>query len=266
MAKRDKDGYEEPLIDEDEERQNAIKFKESMEEYERSRKTADEIMEIYNIETEVLRKMIAKKKENIYNLKMTLGILNESNRYEKILKNLHNEESELRKEIYNIEDAKNPLHYFITIRPRENSIKFEEFYKNVKNIFKKKWITDYVYVIEQTGITEETLGTGFHIHIIIRRNEKRPSEIIREIKSTVKGMGEVDNHNFLDIKGIYNNENDLKNRLNYILGEKKSTEGNQKDLKQKIDIIFRQTLNLEKYYSFGEFFSPYITEVLSNAV
>lgn len=257
--------YEEPSIDEEEEKRNREEYNKAMALWEESDKKRKEIMEIYNLETEVLKKLISKKKESIYNMKMTLGLLNENNRYEKILKELYEEENTLRKEMIKVEDSKSPLHYFITIRPKENTIKLEEFLKIVRRIFVKKWIKNYVYVIEQTGINEDELGKGIHIHMIIERNDKKPHELIREIKNTVKTIGEVDNHNFLDIKGIYNNENDLRNRLNYILGDKKSTEGNQKDLKQKMDIIFRQKAGIEPYYFFGEFFSPYIIEVLENA-
>lgn len=260
MRKSSNDDYEEIIYYEDDEKKATEEFNKSMELWEQSQIKRNKEKAREKLEEMAQNKIISKLIEQNIEMKLKLNKeMPDTNLYN-YMKELYIENKGLRDELFKNEDAKNPIHYFLTMRPHP-LITYEEFIRVVKDIFKKKWLKDYVYVIEQSGINEDECGNGFHLHAIIKRHDKRPSEFIREIKSTVSKLGDVDK-GLLDIEGIYNNENGLRNRMNYILGSKKSNEVNNKELKQNMDIIFRQKKELKDYYFFGEFFSPYITEVL----
>ena len=153
----------------------------------------------------------------------------------------YNELVELKKEVYTENDKTNsPLFYWITMRPPP-SVDYETFLKVVRAIHSKKWMTDYLYVIEQSGKYKDELGKGFHLHSLVKRNDKKNHELRKEIKNTCKSIGDIENQGFLDIAGIYDPET-LKNKFNYIINNKKNDEYNDKNKK------------LEKYYYQGKFF------------
>ncbi len=136
---------------------------------------------------------------------------------------------------------------FITVNPRPD-IDLLEFMKVLRKYVIKKWIDDYIYVIEQRGITEDESGKGFHSHILIwKPDNKRSSEVIRETKNTFKKICSVDNPSILNIQNC--KEEDIEKRRNYMLGLKALNDDPSKEQKQKIDIGFRERNNIEIYYS-----------------
>lgn len=136
---------------------------------------------------------------------------------------------------------------FITVNPRPD-IDLLEFMKVLRKYVIKKWIDDYIYVIEQRGITEDESGKGFHSHILIwKPDNKRSSEVIRETKNTFKKICSVDNPSILNIQNC--KEEDIEKRKNYMLGLKALDDDPSKEQKQKIDIGFRERNNIEVYYS-----------------
>lgn len=261
-GKNEVDDFEEPSFDEDDEKRITEEFNKSMDEYNNYQiKRKKEIVR-EKLQLTAKEKIISKLLEENIRMKLKLNKEMPEENLNDYMKELYLENKGLRDEMIKIEDAKNPIHYFITMRPLDTMVLFDEFKKVVKKLFSKVWMKDYVFVIEQTGMNEDELGKGYHLHAIIKRDDKKPSQFMREVKNTLKDIGDIDNAGFLNIQGIYNNENGLRNRMNYILGEKESDELNNKELKQKMDVIFRQKKYIMDYYFSGEFYSPYILEVL----
>ena len=135
---------------------------------------------------------------------------------------------------------------FITINTKDN-VPLNKLLELMKNLAKKVWIKKYLYVIEQRGETIDQLGKGFHSHILIDREGKKYSQILREFKTTIGDLVDVDNKSCFNIKPC--KEEHLKNRQNYMISDKKDEE---KRLKQDMDIIFRDKYTIKPYY--GELF------------
>ena len=133
-------------------------------------------------------------------------------------------------------------HIFLTINSPPD-IDFLNFQKHINKLINKKWISKYLFY-EQRGETHEEQGRGFHAHILIEHTPKKPCEIKRELANTLKDIMDVENYHILNIKRIDSAE--AKRKVSYIIGTKKDTE---KHVKQKYDIIWRQTMNLDPYYN-----------------
>lgn len=113
----------------------------------------------------------------------------------------------------------------------------------INKVLKKKWISEYYYTFEQRGESEEECGKGIHTHMLLIDTGKTiPAQVKREIYSSVKSY--VGNINHVDVRKV---EKDwIEDKLQYMSGEKWD-EG--KDLKCKIDVLFRQRNNLKEMYS-----------------
>lgn len=135
-----------------------------------------------------------------------------------------------------------PQYFFITICPYED-VDIESLKKVVEKCVKKKWMTSYIYVYEQRQTEIGLPYFGIHSHMIVKRGTIAKSDVIREIYNTSKSI--CGSKQSIDVKLLKNDE-DLKVRLNYILGEKSTKEKRQR---QEIDKIFRQNNNLLSYYS-----------------
>ena len=92
-----------------------------------------------------------------------------------------------------IEDAKveNSANYYcwMTLNFKDGT-KIDDIKKVMKLIENKKWLqNNLIYVYEQTGETLETMGKHPHIHLLFKRNGKRPQQAINEIKNSIFGKG-----------------------------------------------------------------------------
>ena len=76
--------------------------------------------------------------------------------------------------------------YFITIRPDTKKIKFRDFVDLCNNFFYRRCFNTYLYSYEQKGTSIETLGEGFHIHIIAEMTYRSKGEVLRNTQSTFK--------------------------------------------------------------------------------
>lgn len=158
-----------------------------------------------------------------------------------IFKSFQKNNLEERKEISNL--------LWLTVNPSPEST-FTEFKKIVEKCFLKKWIKSYMYVYEQRGMTEEEVGKGFHMHAIIRKPEdKSRAHCIRELSSSYKKVCDVSNYHLFNTKWI--DKEECQRKIEYITGDKVSTETNNKSLKQEMDVLFRQNRGLQKFYSLG---------------
>ena len=135
---------------------------------------------------------------------------------------------------------------FITINPRPDVL-LDEFMKSMNKFKSKVWIEDYIYVYEQRGITEEESGKGFHAHILLwKPDNKKSHEVIRETKNTFKNICSIDNPSILNIKNC--KDEDIEKRKNYMLGHKNADIDPSKQVKQEIDLIWRNRNNIENCY------------------
>lgn len=135
---------------------------------------------------------------------------------------------------------------FVTVNPSSEST-FQVFEQLINKATTKKWMTHYVYVIEQRGQTLDELGKGFHLHLILKKPEgKVPSHIVRELASTFKKVCDTSNFHFFNTKWI--SEEEYRRKLKYLLGQKEFTESDRKDLKQQMDIVWREKMNIKKSY------------------
>lgn len=140
-------------------------------------------------------------------------------------------------------------HVFITINPSEDDLL--QLLDRLKKCFTKSWLKAYLYSIEQRSSNSETAFYGYHVHILLPRGDKSPCEIIREIRSTFKGI--CGNDKSIDFKWVCGRG--TINCYNYILGVKSSEDKEQKSLR---DVEFRLLKGLQPYYTMGELELPQV--------
>ena len=137
---------------------------------------------------------------------------------------------------------------FITISPKD-SVNLEEFIEKVHKYVQRNMFRKSRYVFEQRGKTEAEAGKGFHAHILFKRNlDYKPSKIRVNSLNTWKNMCSCTDNTF-NVKHI--GEEFAKDKDEYMTGVKT---GEDKDLKQAIDIIWRKANNIESVYG-EEFFT-----------
>lgn len=146
------------------------------------------------------------------------------------------------KELLNKKIELEQNYYFLTINPDTTKTTLEIFLKTIEKAMSKKWITEYIYVIEQRGETLEELGKGYHTHIIFNKGKKH-SHIIREMSNSFKKMCDTSNYHLFNLKRIGDEER--KRKIEYITGTKAD---DNKHLKQSMDKIFREKEKLKSYY------------------
>lgn len=79
--------------------------------------------------------------------------------------------------------------FMITIRPECKKVSFEKFYDDVYDYLERKMFCGkHIYAVrfEQKGTSDETLGHGFHVHIISETNCRSKGEVLRNTISTFK--------------------------------------------------------------------------------
>lgn len=108
-----------------------------------------------------------------------------------ILEQIHMEEREklglTNKKEASTHKGKEAKWYFVTIRPNKHT--FEEFKERIESrLLKRKIILDIKYCYEQKGMTDDTLGTGHHMHAIILSKQQSPGNLARELLSTMNGF------------------------------------------------------------------------------
>ena len=146
--------------------------------------------------------------------------------------------------------------HFITLRPKPET-NFITFYDKVSKLMERKIFGDFKLSFEQKGESDETLGTGFHCHIIVtlsvQAQKKGIAELVRDIASTMNGVNKESmiTHNNIDIRKTQNPDDIVKNYL---------IEYNSKDdhkIKTKIwDQKWRESLGLKPLYGCNELLPP----------
>jgi predicted small secreted protein len=138
--------------------------------------------------------------------------------------------------------------YWITINPPETST-LENMLKDTERFVNRAIVEKYMYCVEQRSDNEEEIGRGKHIHLYFKIHEENyepPSKIIKYLKSTFKKLLNV-NTKALWIQPL--KEEYVKDKIDYMLEKNKDGEHEEKERKSQMDKIYRETNNLDDYYT-----------------
>lgn len=130
---------------------------------------------------------------------------------------------------------------FITINARAD-VKFGSLKNKVHDYVKQAGIEVAMYNFEQRGETVDDIR-GFHSHILVKQTHKYPSQFKTQLENAFKNITEIRDPKIFNFQCT--DPKFLKNRINYIKGNKKDE---NKHPKIKIDHIFRAKNKLESYY------------------
>lgn len=185
------------------------------------------------------QEIIRNKMKKLVSLKFELGTLG---KFENTLKDtIKSLDGELREKMA---EEHNNKYMFFTINPRP-SVKLEDFLKVTAKAVTKTCFTDYLYVIEQRGTNSATAGKGFHAHILVKRNLKyKPCKCRDNMSNTFFKMCNVKAKHLFNVK--YLNTEWANDKISYMQHGGKTEDG--KDIKQDIDIWWREKNNLLPYY------------------
>lgn len=129
--------------------------------------------------------------------------------------------------------------FFITIRPDVKRIDFGSFYRQVCKYISRKPFIEFSLTFEQTG-SGETLGDGFHIHIVADTRWRSKGECIRDTYTSFKDMLEI---NCIDVR-LTKNPNDIVE--NYMIAYDSKDE--HKIIHKNDDSLWRTLYNLRSIY------------------
>lgn len=136
------------------------------------------------------------------------------------------------------------LWLWLTVSPHDK-VEFPDFQKKIEQFAKRKQFKEYFYVYEQRSKEAETAGQGFHCHLLLKRNiTYKQNKIITNSKNSFKNMTKVNDFQIFNFHWCPDEY--LKDKIEYMTGDKT---GAEKDIKQNIDILFRQKYNLKDYYT-----------------
>lgn len=144
------------------------------------------------------------------------------------------------------EIKENSKYIFLTVNPNAY-ITLVDFINKINKMMSKKWITNYLYVLEQRGETLAELGKGFHFHAIIEKPKtKSYTHMVRELSNSANAVCDTSNFHFFNIKSI--SEEECQRKIIYLTGRKADE---AKHLKQEMDIVWRHNNNLLSFYNVG---------------
>lgn len=132
--------------------------------------------------------------------------------------------------------------YFVTIRPDDKLTTFDEFKKDVETYVDRQCITTAEYVFEQKGTDENTLGQGFHAHLIVDATQKSKGQLARDTHSTFKKHTA---ENCIEVKPIRTAQ-DKSNVRRYI--HTHTSKDGHKEETTIWDAKWRQQKDLRNYY------------------
>lgn len=141
---------------------------------------------------------------------------------------------------------------WLTVNPKKD-IKIDRLMTIVKKLSGRAFVDEYMYVFEQRGVDEDTVGNGIHAHVLLKRNlNYKPSKCEKYLRNGCKKIvGNIHNGHQVYIKHI--GEEFAADKVKYMLEEKT---GEGKDKKQEMDIIFRKNNNIDKFYGEIKLFTP----------
>lgn len=130
--------------------------------------------------------------------------------------------------------------FFVTIRPNKKT--FSEFKERIESkVLIRKMILDIKYCYEQKGTTDETLGTGHHLHGIIKcPNYYTPGNLARDLLSSLNGFC---GNSGVKVQTTKNPEEHFKRYY-----ENHSSEDGHKEITKEWDYKWRNQLGLQDVY------------------
>lgn len=131
-------------------------------------------------------------------------------------------------------------YFFVTIRPDQTKVTFETFKNDVLEYLQRKMFIKYYCTFEQKGKSHDTLGEGFHTHIIAMTKQRSKGEMLRDTHSSFKKYCEK---NFIQVDICYNPE-ELKQ--NYLIDY--ASDDGHKIVTKSWDTIWRYKNNIESFY------------------
>lgn len=141
--------------------------------------------------------------------------------------------------------SKDPSWYMITIRPDTSKVTFSEFYDKIHTLMERKIWLQYTLSFEQKGTTEETLGDGFHVHIVSETSHRSKGECLRDLLSSFKkwiNKGMIQEQ-CIDVKVSKTPDKIIQD---YMI-EYKSEDGH-KEQTMETDKLWREKHNLQPVY------------------
>jgi len=123
-------------------------------------------------------------------------------------------------------------------------VQLEDVQRKVEKFVNRKIVKSAEWVYEQRGSIEEQMGSGMHVHMLVRQSGALfHGDFTRNARSTFKTL--VGNDNAVCVIGC-KNVNDVEKRRKYMNGEK---QGEAKLVKVEIDKLWRLKNNLSPYYT-----------------
>lgn len=132
--------------------------------------------------------------------------------------------------------------FFITIRPNEKDITFDDFKTLVGKFIERKCFSTFELVFEQKA-TEPPYGHGFHCHILAQMTQRSKGDVLRCTQSTFKNCASA---NCIQVDCVKKPE-DIERIRGYIL--EWQSDDDHKSATKDADIAWRQELGLLPVYS-----------------
>lgn len=127
--------------------------------------------------------------------------------------------------------------YSLTVSPA-SSVPFVTFYAAAQKFLSRNCVLEIAGVtFEQRGQTEDTAGTGFHLHAYIRCKQQKYAELARDARSTFKDSNVKCGVVTGDAKDVF-----ARYCLRY-----ESSDGH-KEKTREMDALWRQRMGLENAY------------------
>lgn len=138
--------------------------------------------------------------------------------------------------------------YWVTVSPDTRLIDFPNFVTVVNRFCQRDIIQDYTMSLEQRGTSPETLGTGFHMHMILYASNyvTSRSNLQTKIHSTFKHCTAIQ---CIKVELLKHDEN-IQNTLNYML-DYKSANGH-KEKTRVWDKLWREAWGGQEIYTKDE--------------
>lgn len=130
--------------------------------------------------------------------------------------------------------------YFITVRPDSERTTLAEFIKITEKFSKRVMFKYGSYSYEQKGVTRETLGQGYHMHMIVKTTAGAKGEVLRATQSSFKKIAKDE---YCDVKLCKN----PKSHTQKYLVDYESND-NHKIVTKEWDSIWRSQNDLESLY------------------
>ena len=146
-------------------------------------------------------------------------------------------------EEFNGNESKIKRTFFITIRPNEKLINFEDFYKLCEKYCNYACFEKIINIsFEQKGIISDDLGKGFHVHLVAKMTFRSKGECLRHLQSAFKICTAP---NCINVQ-ICASQKEIDNAINYSR-DYISADGH-KTITKDIDVLWREKMKLKDFY------------------